>query len=291
MYDRILVPTDGSDSAAAGAAHGCRLASAFGAAVHALGVVDVAAAGLFETDVEYAESLRSKAESGVDRVSELADSEGIVAERTVTEGAPVATILEYADRADLIVMGTHGRTGIERVALGSVTERVLRRAPVPVVTARAAATVPTDGYRSILVPTDGSETAEVAVEHAIEVAAAFDATLHAIHVVDMALLGGGGGGGAAPEAARSMEKRGRSQVAAIAQRARDRGLSATTTVETGFPAGDVLRYADREAINLIVMGTTGRTGLNRILLGSTTERVIRHATQPVMAVNARDDGE
>lgn len=286
MYDQILVPTDGSETAEHGATHGCRLAAAVGAGVQALGVVDTAAAGLFETDVAYAQELRAAAQSGVDRVAEIAASHGLDVETSCPTGAPVETILEYASRADLVAMGTHGRTGVERFALGSVAERVLRRASVPVVTARNAAT---EAYDSLLVPTDGSETAGRATDRALAIAEATQATVHAVHVVDLALIGAGGGGGAAPELARQLEERGQAAVSAIDERATAAGLSVQTAVERGSPGNEILRYADREGIDMVVMGTAGRTGLNRVFLGSTTERVIRHATCPVMAVNARDE--
>lgn len=291
MYDQVLVPTDGSESAESGARHAVALASAFDATVHALAVIDTATAGLFETDLAYLDRLRERAESGVEAVASIGANRGVTVETTVTEGAPVRTILDHADRADLIAMGTHGRTGIERVALGSVTERVLRRAPVPVVTARADAVVPTGGYDAVLVPTDGSERAEQAVIHAVRVADAVGATVHALSVVDLQLLGWSGGEGGAPEIADVMQADAQSAVAAVAERAREAGVDATTRVTQGYPASEITQYVENAGIDLVTMGTTGRTGLNRVFLGSTTERVLRHAACPVMAVNARENAE
>lgn len=285
MYERVLVPTDGSDSADSGAPHGCAVASAFGATVRALGVVDTTMLGPYELDEHVETELREQADAAVARVLELASRAGVPAERTVVDGDPLETILAHADRANLLAMGTHGRTGIQRVALGSLTERVLRHAPVPILTARADTPVPADGYDAVLVPTDGSERAEIATRHALAVAEVFDATVHAINVVDVGRLGGGDGSGAAPEIVEMLEESGHEKVTTVADRARERGLAVTTTVVAGFPAGDIVAYARESEIDLIVMGTHGRTGVERVFLGSTTERVIRNADCAVLAVN------
>jgi nucleotide-binding universal stress UspA family protein len=91
------------------------------------------------------------------------------------------------------------------------------------------------------------------------------------------------------EVAAHLESEGEAATDRIAAQARERGLEATTEVRTGVAARDLLAYADEHGVDLVAMGTAGRTGLSRYLLGSTTERVVRHAEMPVLAVNARDE--
>lgn len=138
MYDSVLVPTDGSADMATVAEHGLRVAGAFGATVHVLYVVDERAYASVPEDRR--ERIRDTlAEDGHDAtrsVAERAVEGGIDAVREVRWGNPPAAILSYAveNDVDLVVMGTHGRTGYERYLLGSVAEKVVRAAPVPVLT-------------------------------------------------------------------------------------------------------------------------------------------------------------
>ncbi len=166
MYDTILYPTDGSDGSEAAAAHARELAAAFDATIHVLCVVDTAHLGAGMSGPSLADEGSGLGGEGTgggergmvgdrsdveDRHAALSDRGEEIAEETaaaldgnetvtaVKVGAPHSVILQYADEndVDLIVMGTHGRTGVERYLLGSVAEKVVRMADPPVVTVRA----------------------------------------------------------------------------------------------------------------------------------------------------------
>jgi nucleotide-binding universal stress UspA family protein len=139
MYDRILVPTDGSTETERAVEHAAELAAAHGAELHAVYVVNSATfAGLhMETSWEgVSEVLREEGESALDRVEDIAGSYGVEVTTTLLDGSPSKRIVEYAegDDCDLVVMGTHGRGGIDRLLLGSVAEGVVRACSVPVLT-------------------------------------------------------------------------------------------------------------------------------------------------------------
>lgn len=139
MYDEILVPTDGSPAADAAIEHAVDLADKYDARVHALYVVDGAAYSTLEAGSEIViEALEAEGEEATERVEEAADDAGVEATTTVTTGTAYRTIQDYVDDndIDLIVMGTHGRQGLDRYLLGSVTERVVRTSEVPVMTVR-----------------------------------------------------------------------------------------------------------------------------------------------------------
>lgn len=138
MYSRILVPIDGSETAAAAADHAIQLALAFDAEIHPIYVVETNV-GPTTGLVDVLEALESAGEETVEAVRERASAAGVTrVDGGVLRGTPHRTILDYADEndVDLIVMGTHGRTGLDRYLLGSITERVVRMADVPVLTVR-----------------------------------------------------------------------------------------------------------------------------------------------------------
>jgi nucleotide-binding universal stress UspA family protein len=288
MYDNVLVPTDGSDHARRAAEHGLRLARAFGATVHVVSAVDARAAAEATggEDGAVLDRLTAEARAAVGAIEAAAGE--LAVETRVLEGEPSEAVLGYAaaNGVDLLAMGTHGRTGIDRYIAGSVTERVLRRAAVPVLAVRPAERH-VESYDELLVPTDGSGPADAAVDHGLAVAERFDARVHALTVVDT------GETWASPEFVtpgeliEQLEAEGRTGIEVVAERARGRGLTAVTAVREGLAAEQLLAYAEGNGIDMVVMGTAGRTGLGRYLLGSTTERVLRHAAVPVLAVNAR----
>ncbi|MFO8115031.1 MAG: universal stress protein [Halorubrum sp.] len=141
LYDRILVPTDGSDEGECAVAHALDIAAVHDASVHAVHVVDTASYAGMPMEASWegvTDLLRSDATEAVDAVEELAEGTGIDVHTAVVEGSPSREIVRYAEEngCDLIVMGTHGRGGIDRLLLGSVAEKVVRAAVVPVLTVR-----------------------------------------------------------------------------------------------------------------------------------------------------------
>ena len=287
MYDTILVPTDGSEGAAGAAGHARSLATAFDSEVHLLSVVDERAYSNVLVDLD-AESVRDALESRADEaVADLADrvtDAGVPCHTAVEHGIPNEAITAYADAhdVDLVAMGTHGRTGLDRVLLGSVAERVVRTSAVPVLTCRSG---PAEGagYDDVLVATDGSEQAAAALDHAVAMAERYDATVHALSVVDVGALGGAYDLGAGvPSVLEALSEVCEDAVADVAERCDDRSVDVVTRVAQGVPHRVIREYVEDEGIDLVTMGTHGRTGLQRYLVGSVAERVVRTSEVPVL---------
>ncbi|SDM72196.1 Nucleotide-binding universal stress protein, UspA family [Halogranum gelatinilyticum] len=137
-------------------------------------------------------------------------------------------------------------------------------------------------YAEILLPSDGSDAAAVATEHALNLAQRYDAQLHVLYVVDQSAVGGMMS--ESQLVASALEREGNEVVEAVAQLAGDHGVDVTTSVVTGHPSRTILDYAADHDVDLVVMGTHGRSGIDRYLLGSVTERVVRRADVPVLAV-------
>jgi nucleotide-binding universal stress UspA family protein len=273
MCDTILVPTDGSDVAAVAADAAVTLARRFGADVRGLYVRDGDAD---DGDRVTAAVAERAAAAGVEATTAVADAEGPVHRR----------ILADADEhgADCIVMGTHGRTGLDRFVLGSVAERTLRESPVPVLTVHEDTVVDRD-LDAVLVPTDGSACSEAAAAHAVDLALATDAALHVVHVVDAGVLPMDGSGAVFEE----LQQAGQRALDSVVERAEDAGVSTIrASVLSGTPYRAITDYADAEDVALVVMGTHGRTGFDRYLLGSVAERVVRLSDRPVLTVDGGD---
>lgn len=149
-------------------------------------------------------------------------------------------------------------------------------------------------YDNILVPTDGSDTAEIAVDHALDLAETYGATIHALYVVDVGHMSITLG----PEQVdriqsgqwREMDElreRAESAIDTVTDRAEARGIEAVDHVSAGKPHSMIAKYAKNHDIDLVVMGSQGRSGVKRALLGSVTERTLRETHIPVLVVDAR----
>jgi len=144
-------------------------------------------------------------------------------------------------------------------------------------------------YKDILVPTDGSPAADSAIEHAVNVAEGFDATIHALYVVDNSAYTTLDAG--SETVVEALESEGEEAVDRVASAARAAGLEAVTTVTTGAAYRAILEYVSDTGIDLVVMGTHGRQGLDRYLLGSVTERIVRTSEVPVLTVRQPEDAK
>jgi nucleotide-binding universal stress UspA family protein len=140
-------------------------------------------------------------------------------------------------------------------------------------------------YETVLVPTDGSEKSAVAVEHAIGVAKRNDATLHTIHVTELGHQSDALDDEAFGDTIERVQKAGENAVAAVTERASEDGLDVESTVTEGNATEAILEYAERHDIDIIVMGTEGRSAAAREVIGSVTETVIRSTPVPVLTVN------
>jgi len=142
-------------------------------------------------------------------------------------------------------------------------------------------------YERILVPTDGAPGTERAIEEALDLAELSEGTVHALYVVDTRDYS------TLPESKwlalkSEFEERGETVVGEVADRAEARAVPVETAVERGLPHEAILQYADERDADVVVMGTHARTGLNRFLIGSVTEKIIRSAERPVLVVRLED---
>lgn len=206
-------------------------------------------------------------------------------------GGPVWRILECAADlpADLIVMGTHGHSGFERLMLGSVTERVLRKAPCPVLTVpRAVQSTDPDQplvFKRIICPIDFSEGSLKGLRYALSFAEENDACLTLLHVIERAEAGDDQGS-ALPESYDYLEAVASKRLASIVPAEATTWCRLDKVIRVGKPYREILRVAAERKADLIVMGVLGRGAVDLALFGSTTQHVVRSASCPVLTTRA-----
>jgi nucleotide-binding universal stress UspA family protein len=283
VFDRLLFPTDGSDGATEALEDALDLAAAHEATLHLLTVADTTADGL-RGGQDDADAVEAAGERLLRAAADRARERDVETVTALVRGEPYREIVDYAASrdVDLVVMPTHGRRGLERLLLGSTTERVLRRADVPVLTLRPDTGVG-HPYRTVLVPTDGSDCATEALGVGCEVATAEGADLHLLSVVSLTSLGVDV---RTDIQTRMLEEAAEDTVERASSLAAEAGVEpAAGAVEYGSSVhGAILAYVEEHDVDLVVVGTHGRTGFDRYLLGSVTEALVRTAPVPVLTV-------
>lgn len=296
---RILVAHDGSEHADRAAALVADMPWAMGSVVHLVAVVpeihEIRRAWLPLALDEADEVTRRATDSAQEalqrarhRLAAHLTSHGLVIETCVAQGRPAQAIAHEAARLDatMVVVGSRGLGPIEGTLLGSVSAEVVDIAPCPVLVARGPM------VRGIVLATDGSQSAGDAERF---LAALPIAQRVPVSVVSVGEVIGTPGSTLAPVAygrvlqayetrRAAMEQTHRDIAAGAVGRLRDAGVEADAIVGIGDPAAEVLMAASSVAADLIVVGTHGRTGLKRLLLGSTARRVLNHAAVSVLVV-------
>ncbi|QDX41713.1 universal stress protein [Salarchaeum sp. JOR-1] len=143
-------------------------------------------------------------------------------------------------------------------------------------------------YDRVLVPTDGSAETRRAVEHAVSLAAEHDATLHAVYVVNTATFASLSAETTTEGVSDLLAAEGEDAIDAVADVAADSDVPVERVLLNGTPSREIVRYAEDNDIDLIVMGTHGRGGIDRLLLGSVAEKVVRSSHVPVLTVHVED---
>ncbi|HVS33269.1 MAG TPA: universal stress protein [Thermoanaerobaculia bacterium] len=277
-YDRILVPTDLSDFATLALRYAAEFRERLGSAITLLYADEISMPyDMLEAPIGYyLENAPLTRERLQARFDDYAHAHlGGTYETSVVQDSPSRAILNAAKtgRADLIIMGTHGRSGIRRTILGSVTENVLRGAGVPVltVTPRLMDVKRHARFARILCPVNFTRVARAALEHASVLAETFDAELTVMYVVE----------GLDQQKVSEVESAFRHW---IDPRIANRCRFSSMVVRDGDPAERVLAIAGSTTTDLIVIGAQHRFFSDTTVVGTTSERITRFARCPVLTI-------
>ena len=299
---RILCPIDFSDFSRRAFDHAVAIAKWYESTITLLHVCTV------QPVVAYApgsSALPSAVLTAEDRDALLADMKrfaeseagtNVPIELDILEGSTAAAILEKAEAmpADLLVLGTHGRSGFERLVLGSVAEKVLRKADCPVLTVPGAmpdvVPVPRLLFKRIVCAIDFSDCSMQALNYAMSLAQEADAHLTVMHVLEWPPEMPGNvpdtvlaGPGISEYAAMAEEDRRARLNAAVPDTVRAY-CTVDTVLTSGKPYREILRVAADQDADILVIGIHGRGAIDRLLFGSTAQHLVRQAPCPVLTL-------
>jgi nucleotide-binding universal stress UspA family protein len=230
------------------------------------------------------------ARQNLDAVQARARQEGVDCDTIVHEGEePYKYIVDEAikSKSTMIVMGRRGRTGLKRLMMGSVTARVIGHAPCNVLVVPKAAQLE---FKNIVVATDGSKYSAAAASEALGLAKWNGSTLTVISVVPSELMTPTDIDFTMTQRELIVEKdmhEAEKNAKAVKEAAQKEGVAVKAFVLSGRPADAIIETAQEKNADLIVLGSHGRTGVERLLMGSVAERVIVLASCPVLVVKGR----
>jgi nucleotide-binding universal stress UspA family protein len=283
--NRILCPVDFFPASDAAVSYAAGLASNYDATVHLLHVITPIVSTAYEYAIDTIEIMKSMEQSSAEEMKNLAarvKAAGAISDVETRLGDVYDEIKNAIDvsKPDLIVMGTHGRRGVERWFMGSTTEKLMRHSPVPLLTISGAGEKAASNprFRRILVTTDFSDGTPDALAYAFSVAQENESQIELLHVVhDVAADVSG-------KYRDSLIQGVHKQLENLVPPEVKTWCDVVTRVETGVPYRIVLKTLEEEKIDLLVMNIHGKGMLDRALLGSTAERVVRASTCPVMLI-------
>jgi nucleotide-binding universal stress UspA family protein len=281
-YRKLLVAVDGSDTSIHALKESFKLAVNEGSWITVVSVVPPYSGDLDMVAVgNVISSMRKPCEDALLKVKEIASAERASVKTVCEEGEPYERIVDLSDaeNCDLIIMGRRGRRHLQRALVGSVTARVIgySRKDVLVVPNDAAL-----GWKKILVATDGSRYSDTAVEKAIDFAKSYGGELKIVSVVDIPseLYA------ESPKAVEDLTKKAKGFVDDVRKQSEEFNIKTSTYTAEGEAYEVITRLAKDEKADVIVLGSHGRTGLKRLLMGSVAEKTIGHSPCPVLVVKA-----
>jgi len=296
---RILVATDFSETAALALDRAMEIARTHSCDIVLVHVMQpelppLAAPEMMVVPPNLDEVLREAAAQGLEDAAARVRDAGISVSAQVEIGRAASCLVEVAEGqdADVIVMGTRGNTGFKGLLLGSVAEEVVRTSRRPVLTIHPGDDRPIEPVRNLLLPTDFSPASEAALELATRVVVGSPgARILLVHTFNLpaSVTPLRGFGKSALRLVENAEQMAREATEPAATALREQGIDVDVVVERADAAEIVIELASSYDVDLVVMGTRGLSKLRQGLLGSTAERVVQHATCPVLTVQQRGE--
>jgi nucleotide-binding universal stress UspA family protein len=298
----VLVPTDFSEESRKAISYAGALLNHFRSTVHLVYVHDIdfayaVPALIVSAPLISSENVERRLRKDLEKLAKQFDLPGSTSERHVRTGRAYREICETANKigAELIVIATHGRTGLRRLMMGSTAERVVQHAPCPVLVVRekerefiemAKGKGADLQITKVLVPVDFSESSREGLLYAISFARRFGARLILLHAIQVQpfIPADSHASHERTPAPGVIERAARLRARKFLKQVDFAGVAYEMEIQSGRPAEEISRYAESAGVELIITSTHGQTGLAHALIGSTAEHVVRYAHCPVLVV-------
>lgn len=295
MYHRILVPLDTSELAEVALPYAEQMAGRLGSEITLMSVSHSAGEKEQRVFRSYIQETVAVTKERANRYLEKPTGQDVKVESAILVGNPAEEIVDYAEREniDVIVMATHGRSGIGRWALGSVADKVLRATERPVVLIRAKGArsdmLKKGVFKRALVPLDGSKESEAVIPYIEELASMLGAEVTLLQV--MAVVYHVYISGDAPaqvpyteEEMKPLKASAESYLEKVGSGLRGKGVTTKCQVRVGAAGHEIIKLADEIGADIVAMSTHGRSGVGRLVFGSVAEKVVRTGNTPVLLV-------
>ena len=278
-FTKLVVGVDGSEASLHALREAIHLSRSESVRIMALAVVPPYEGDLRLVGVKDVKAvLREPCEKALQAIVEVAEAEGLPIRSACVEGKPHEELVDFAAAQDfdLIVLGTRGHS-LEKVLLGSVTARVIGYSPVDVLVVPKGSKI---GWQNILCATDGSEYGKLVAKRATVIAKKHGAKLSILSANDLPLEYCV----EAPEVAADLLNKAKGHVEKARAQIESEGMDAECYVREGEAYKAIIDLATEQQVQLIIVGSHGKGGLKRLLMGSVAERVLSHAPCPVLVV-------
>ena len=294
-FNNILCATDLSDLSAIAISSGVALAKEFNAKLFVCHIVDLSTTAAYGDIIFAPLELQNKTIGYThEQLERIMQNQTIEWKPLVTAGHPPDEISKFVamHQIDLVVSATHGRSGLKRFFLGSVTERLMRILPCPLLIVRSPEDVEAPagefslGFKKILVGCDFSSFSDLAFQYGLSLAQDFESELHLVHVMETPIYKDGLmlGGSPGVSAEKSLYDQLNEKMSQMIPEDSVVWCQPKTVLLAGRPYEEIIKYSLLNSIDLIVLGIRGRNLIEVLMTGSTTDRVSRQGPCPVLSV-------
>ena len=290
MYEKILVPLDGSALAEAALPYAGLLSGKLGSEVTLIYVHEATEVSNQRIGQFYLERTVEVTKQGAERGRPPSGGPGIKVRSAVQVGNPAEEIVGYAgkEKADLILMATHGQSGIRNWPLGNVAEKVVRSANRPVMLIRAnGAQTEKVNISSVVLPLDGSKEGEAALPYIEQLASGLGVRVILLQVLATGYMGLYTYAAYTEQQIASDSALAKDYLDKVGGRLRQSEIATESVVRLGDAAGEIIDFTDKVGADLVAMSTHGRSGVGRWVFGSVAERVLHSGNKPLLLVRAQ----
>ena len=302
MYDRILVPLDGSDLAEIALPYAEEIAVSMGAQITLIHVAESADDEHEHMHRAYIDKMVEITKQNIKKHYEIRSIKSIKVDSVYVAGYSAEQIVDYAEerKIGLIVMATHGQSGIRRWIVGSVAAKVVSATEQPILLIRANVITPARRkkqiFKKVLVPLDGSKESEAIMPYIGELASIVKTEVVLFHVVApvqffYSIPGEASNQSLSPDDINKIVAKRKDYLDTLGAGLKEKGIKASSRVIVGEPAKDIIRIADEIHADFVAMSTHGRSGIDRWTLGSTADKVLHGGNTPIMLVRSARDNE